>query len=126
MRSARYGIYFSFALLIASSRPAAAGNIAGFAQTNLVSSVNGLAPLTDADLKNPWGISFGPTSPFWVADQVTGKSTLYNGAGVKQGLIVSMPNTQLPTGTVFNTANAAGAFNSDLFLFASLQGSILG
>ena len=50
-----------------------------------------LAPLTDPDLKNAWGLTSGPTSPWWVSDNGTNKSTLYNAAGVKQGLIVSVP-----------------------------------
>jgi uncharacterized protein (TIGR03118 family) len=37
-----------------------------------------------------------------------------------------MANGQSPTGTVFNSANMSGAFNADLFLFASLNGGILG
>ena len=52
-----------------------------FTQTNLVSDVSGLAANTDPNLKNPWGVSFSPTSPFWVSDQVTGVATLYNATG---------------------------------------------
>jgi hypothetical protein len=37
-----------------------------FAQTNLVSNISGLATLTDPNLKNPWGVSHGPGTPFWV------------------------------------------------------------
>src|SRR4051794_23989470 len=62
-----------------------------YAQTNLVSDVPGLAPTLDPNLKNPWGMSFNATSPFWVSNQLTGTSTLYNGAGVKQALTVTIP-----------------------------------
>ena len=66
-------------------------------------------PATDnpdnLDLKNPWGISHSPTSPFWLSDNGAGKTTLYNGAGVKQGLVVTIatplgqtPGTATPTG----------------------------
>ena len=41
------------------------------AQVDLVSDVPGLAPLTDPDLVNPWGISFTATSPLWVSNSVT-------------------------------------------------------
>jgi uncharacterized protein (TIGR03118 family) len=51
-------------------------------------------------LKNAWGLTSGPTTPWWVSDNGTNKSTLYNAAGVKQGLVVSVPGG--PTGTVFN------------------------
>src|SRR5229473_116260 len=71
-----------------------------YVQTNLTSDISGMAPNTDASLKNPWGMSFGPTTPFWVSDQVTNVSTLYNAGGVKQGLVVTTPPA--PTGQVFN------------------------
>lgn len=104
----------------------------GFYQTNLVSNGAVPAAVIDADLKNPWGISFGPSSPFWVANNGTGTSTLYNGAGAKQGLIVTIPpapgsppNTAgTPTGTVFNGSSAN--FNGDRFLFATEDGTISG
>ena len=50
-----------------------------FLVTNLVTndqSANA-AKITDPSLVNAWGISFGPTSPFWVSDNGTGVSTLY-------------------------------------------------
>jgi hypothetical protein len=52
-----------------------------YTQTNLVSNVLGVAPVTDSQLINPWGISRGSGSPWWVSDNATGFSTLYNGAG---------------------------------------------
>jgi hypothetical protein len=50
---------------------------AGYIQTNLVSDISGLATLTDPVLVNSWGISHSSTSPFWISDQKTNKSTLY-------------------------------------------------
>ena len=103
-----------------------------FAQSNLVSSVPGLAQITDTDLKNPWGMSFSPTGPFWISDQGTNVSTLYrvtNGIVVKQALTVTIPTTatgpQGPTGQVFNntTAFAVGATPAS-FIFANLNGTI--
>lgn len=94
-----------------------AGPISSYAQTTLVTNA------TDPDLINPWGISFSGTSPFWVSDNGTGKSTLYNSAGVKQGLVVTMPGADPITGQVFN---GTGSFNGDTFLFASLAGNIDG
>src|SRR6267154_6786992 len=65
----------------ASAQPVRAdGTSNNFTQTNLVSDIPGLAVTTDSDLVNPWGVSFGPTSPFWVSDNRTGVATLYNGA----------------------------------------------
>jgi uncharacterized protein (TIGR03118 family) len=114
-------------LLLAS--PAAQADF--FFQTNLVSSIPGLATFTDPNLKNPWGISYSPTSPFWVSDQVTGKATLYNSIGQPQALVVTIPSvgaTSGPTGQVFNPTNdfALSTGGKALFLFANLDGSISG
>lgn len=102
-----------------------------FVQTNLVSDIPGLAANTDSRLVNPWGISFGATSPFWVSNAGTGTATLYNSSGTPQPLVVTIPGPgggvpSVPTGQVFNTAAASGAFNGDLFLFASATGTIAG
>jgi uncharacterized protein (TIGR03118 family) len=91
-------------------------------QHNLVSDIPGLADHTDPNLVNPWGIASAGTSPFWVADNGTSKSTLYNSSGTPQGLVVNV-STQSPTGVVFNST---AAFNGDLFLFATETGTIAG
>jgi len=100
-----------------------------FTQTNLVSDVPGMAKFTDPDLVNAWGISMSSTSPFWVSDNGTGKATLYNGLGQKQGLIVTIPNPNgtdpsKPTGQVFNPGNASGDFGGNRFIFATENGTI--
>jgi uncharacterized protein (TIGR03118 family) len=97
-----------------------------YVQTNLTSDVSGLAANTDANLKNPWGMAFSATSPFWASDQGTSKATLYNGAGAPQALVVTTPPA--PTGQVFN---ASSSFNlptggKALFIFDSLSGRIAG
>ena len=79
-----------------------------FNQTNLVSSVAGMAGVTDPSLINPWGTSSSSTSPIWVSDQGSGLSTLYNPNGnpIKQSLTVTIPAVGTPsgpTGQVFNT-----------------------
>src|SRR5205085_6450151 len=59
-------------------------------------------------LVNPWGIATTPTSPFWVSDNHAGVSTLYDSAGVKQALVVTIPTPaggtppSAPTGVIFN------------------------
>jgi hypothetical protein len=60
-----------------------------YQQTNLVSDIQGLAQnppsgQPDAQLVNLWGLSSSSTSPWWIADNNAGVSTLYNGQGVKQ------------------------------------------
>ncbi len=61
---------------------------------------------TDANLVNGWGIAFNPNGFVWVADNGTNKSTLYDGNGVPQTLVVNLNNGLVagahPTGIVFN------------------------
>jgi uncharacterized protein (TIGR03118 family) len=54
--------------------------------TNLTSDISKLGGQNiDPVLQNAWGVAFTPgASPFWVADNATGCSTLYDGAGVPQ------------------------------------------
>jgi hypothetical protein len=49
-----------------------------FRQTNIVSSVPGLAASTDHNLINPWGLSLSPTGLFRVSDNGLGLSTVYD------------------------------------------------
>ena len=109
-----------------------------YTQTNLVSNTAGIAPVTDPSLVNPWGLSRGSGSPWWISDNVTGLSTLYNGAGAKQGLVVTIPPTDptnpktptgSPTGTIFNgsTTDFLLAPNAPAtFLFSTIDGTIVG
>src|SRR5512135_3191743 len=80
----------------------------------------------DPNLVNAWGLSRGSANPFWVADNATGLSTLYNGAGVPQALVVKIPTpdgtgTAAPTGTVFNysTGFEVAPGKPALFLFVT-------
>jgi uncharacterized protein (TIGR03118 family) len=129
--TARWASRLFLALASATLLSASAG--AQYVQTNLVSDITGLAANTDPQLKNPWGMSFAPTSPFWISDAGTGVSTLYDGAGVKQALIVAIPGPigtvpGVPTGQVFNNANTFVLPNgaNATFLFASATGTISG
>ena len=71
-----------------------------YVQTNLVSD-NGVAgTIVDPLLVNPWGLARSSGSPWWVADNHTGVTTLYDGSGNKQTLVVS--GLGAPTGAVFN------------------------
>jgi uncharacterized protein (TIGR03118 family) len=104
-----------------------------FHQTNLVSDQSGVALILDPNLVNPWGISMSATSPFWVANNGTGTSTLYagdvNGSPfVKNPLVVQIPGDS-PTGTVFNSSAdfvTPGATAASRFLFASQTGIVSG
>lgn len=120
----------AIALALLVQRPADAAPT--YTQTNLVSSVPGLAQITDTSLVNPWGMSFSATGPFWTSNQGTNTSTLYrvtNGVVTKNALTVNIPTTgsgpQGPTGQVFNGTGAfvVGAGPSS-FIFANLNGTI--
>src|SRR5580765_3599567 len=89
------------ALLATVPLQAAEGN--SYTVTSLVSDVPGAAPVTDPNLVNAWGLTASSASPWWVADNGTSVSTLYNGAGVKQSLTVTVGTDTGPTGVVFNT-----------------------
>ena len=82
----------------------------------------------DPNLINPWGMSYSTTSPFWVSDQGTGLSTLYNAAGAPQGLVVTIPGAGGPTGQAFNSTSGfqLTSGNPARFIFANLNGTISG
>jgi len=103
-----------------------------FSQTNLVSNITGLAALTDANLKNPWGVSFSATSPIWVSNQGTSTADLFtvHGLSVSQNALeVSIPTTasgpQGPTGQVNNNTSSFPVNGTPAsFIFANLNGTI--
>ncbi len=78
-------------------------------QQNLVSDLPGVAAHIDPNLVNPWGIAFGPTTPFWIADNHPGVATVYDGNGVPTRTAVAIPGPAgsklpgAPTGVVFNS-----------------------
>jgi uncharacterized protein (TIGR03118 family) len=100
--------------------------------TRLVSDT-GDAAVTDPDLQNAWGIAFNPNGVVWIADNGTGKSTLYDGDGNKQSLIVTIPpaSGSSPTGIVFNSSQdfavtASGKTGPSAFIFATEAGTLAG
>src|SRR5262249_38556148 len=107
---------------------------ADLTQTNLVSDIPGLAKITDDQLKNPWGVSHNPMSPFWISNQGKNTATLYRvndkTTATKVNInpptgFVAIPTTdpgpQGPTGQV---SNDTSSFKSARFIFANLNGTI--
>jgi len=92
---------------------------------------NGAVPAahTDPQLVNGWGLAASPTSPWWVANNGTNSSTLYDGSGNKQSLTVTVEGG--PTGEVFNPTSEfvvhSGASSGPArFIWASEDGKIRG
>jgi len=116
-----------FALVFVSSAA-----VAQYKLTNLVSNEAGKAKHKDPLLVNAWGLAYGPGGPFWVSDEGTGWSTLYNDAGINQGLEVVVPSASgsgpgSPTGIVYNGSQDFQVQGwASIFLFATLDGTISG
>jgi len=104
-----------------------------FKVTPLVSDQAGVAAVQDPDLVNPWGLAQASDStPVWVSDNGTDKSTLYNrSTGTKSALIVAIPGGA-PTGLVFAPASAGftitenGKSGPAAFIYDSEAGLIEG
>ena len=103
-----------------------------FSVTNLITNSQSVnqAQITDPNLVNPWGVSFGPTTPLWVSNEGNGVASLYKISTSDQVSIVSSPDFPVTiqggavTGQVFN--GSPTAFNGDPFLFVTLNGAIEG
>jgi uncharacterized protein (TIGR03118 family) len=109
--------------------------LAQYQLTNLVSNQVGQAHHDDPLVVNAWGLVHPPGGPFWISDNNSGWSTLYNAAGVKQALEVEIPTASgagpgSPTGIVFNGSPDPTEFQvqgwASIFLFATLDGTISG
>jgi uncharacterized protein (TIGR03118 family) len=109
---------------------------AQYVRTDLVTDTGVGGTLPDSALVNGWGLTSLATSPFWVSDNATGKSTLYTGAGAKVPLTVTIPAANggqgTPTGIVGNSTasdfvvSANGNSAKALFIFATQDGTISG
>ena len=108
--------------------------------TNLVSNqVDSHAPTIDPLLANPWGLARSAGSPWWISDNDTGWSTLYNAAGTQVALRVAIPTAGngpveatgtngpgTPTGIVANASKSDFQVSgvASPFIFATLDGTI--
>jgi uncharacterized protein (TIGR03118 family) len=122
------------------------GHNSAFVQVNLVSNQPGVAPLTDTDLVNAWGLAASPGtdqtpgSPLWVSDNGTDMATLYfNGTATTVSKFPPLPAVSVtgaaPTGQVFNTdanpndfvvTDASGHSGRAVFIFDTENGTIDG
>ncbi len=116
----------ALALSLLALMPSPVAHAAGYQAAYLTSDLPGLAAHQDTHLVNPWGDSFAPGGAHWVADNGTGLSTLYDGTGTPEALVVTIPppmgksGPSAPTGSVYNTASGFGG----IFLFCTEDGTI--
>jgi uncharacterized protein (TIGR03118 family) len=107
-----------------------------YAVRHLVSDGSVPADNTDTNLIDGWGVAFNPNGVVWVNSAGAGKSVLYDGNGVPQSLVVTVPagasgGQGIPTGITFSSSNDFVVRKGTLagpsrFIFASLTGSISG
>jgi len=123
------------AALAVAATVAAAPPGGTFAVTRLVSDVPGAATFTDTNLVNAWGLARSATSPWWVADNETMKTTVYNSAGalVAVGGVPFQGVPGNPTGAVFSgiagkfqvgTVASPTTLGTSNFVFDSEDGTI--
>ncbi len=111
---------------------ASSAALAQYQSTNLDSDLAGKAKHQDTLLKNAWGVAYAPGGAFWVSDEASGWTTLYDGQGNIQSLKAVIPpasgtGTGSPTGMVYNGSQEFKISNwVSEFLFATLDGTIQG
>ena len=71
------------AALLAAGATSAAPQGNRYTVTPLASDIPGLAPVTDANLKNTWGLARGPATPWWIANNATASTSVYTSAGTR-------------------------------------------
>ena len=116
-------------LIFVSSSALAQYQLTTLDSNQVKQSTNPADPL----IVNAWGLARSPGSPWWVNDNGSGWATIYNAAGVKQGLEVEIPPAPkngpigLPTGMVWNPSQS-NEFqvqgSSTFFIFDTLDGTI--
>jgi uncharacterized protein (TIGR03118 family) len=113
---------------------------AQYIQKNLIANRHGYQEgRLDPNLVNGWGLAYLPGSPFWVADNFTGVSTLYTGQGGIVPLVVTVPPGKgmifgpigSPAGLVANPTadfviSKGGNSGPALFIFSTNDGTISG
>ena len=132
-------IWTVLVLLTLAAGTSRGDSLGTYTQTNLVSDLPGVAASLDTNLVNPWGITAGPTSPFWINDNGAGLATIYHGSGGAVPVVPGGPAScnsncvtvpppmggsgpAAPTGIAFN--GTANNFGGSHFIFSTEDGTI--
>src|SRR5258708_4841531 len=119
----------------ARGAPAAPAAFRFYQQHNLLSDLPGAADKGDPNLVNAWGLVSGPTTPWWISDNGTGRSTLYSVGAATVRAVFVVPGAgggqSAPTGMVFNGGTGfvvtnSGGTSAARFIFSSEDGTISG
>jgi len=78
-----------------------------YEQVNLDANVPSAAEAPDSQLVNGWGLARSSNSTWWVSDEAAGVATLYNGPGIKQKLVVTIPKNN-PSDLTFPQGTPTG------------------
>ena len=97
-RASARGLSIASVGLLSLSTFLSAQQVQHYKQTNLVADTPGVAPVTDPNLVNPWGMSRSSGSPWWVSDNGTGLATVYGATGTPAALVVTIPPADSTTG----------------------------
>ena len=131
---AAFAATIAAALLAVAAASAAPHSKNRYTVTPLASDVPGVAPATDANLKNTWGLARGDATPWWIANNGTASTSVYNGAGTRVD-IGGLPTQGVPgdpTGAVFSGiagqfqvgTTASATLGTSNFIFDGEDGTI--
>jgi uncharacterized protein (TIGR03118 family) len=119
----------------ASAHKGMGGGGNGFTVTNLVSDQAGMAAHTDANLTNAWGLVAMGNSPWWVSNNHSSTSTVYDASGnpfpPSPAMPLVVPVQSDPTGMVASSDSAfpvgtGTQAGPSRFLWGTEDGTILG
>ena len=124
-------IALAAAFITAASAPSAhrVAGVNAFVVRGLVSDGSLADTTVDPNLVNAWGLAASATGPWWIANEATETSTLYDGTGRKLPRVVTVAGG--PTGVVFNGTTGfvvtdGPASAPARFIFACEDGKIRG
>jgi uncharacterized protein (TIGR03118 family) len=136
---ARNAVLATFMAIVAACGGGSGGALqppSAYSLSPLVSDGWTAAASTDANLRNPWGLAALPTGPMWLANNLDHSSTVYDGTGLVQPLVVNVAVTGSAAGDVTGIVASSSATDFLVsngvasaparFVFATGSGTLLG